>query len=140
MQRKIERQAKAVLHIRQCGQAGGSKRDTVIAALAADDLFLFRLADGGMVIPDHLDGRVVGFGAGITEKRLVEAVRRNRDQLFGKIDGRIDCLARKGMIVRQLFHLRRCCLDQFFFSPNPNEVHHNPLTPSIYSLPSESLT
>ena len=68
MQRKIERRPKPSCARRTV--IGGSKRDAMITALAADDLFLFRLADGGMVIPDHLVSRVVN-RAGITEKRLV---------------------------------------------------------------------
>ena len=91
----------------QPGQAGRRDGDAVIAALAADDLLLVRLADGVVVVPDQLDRLVVGLRAGVGEQHLREPLRRDLQQRLGQLDGRLVRAAAEDLRIGQPLHLPR---------------------------------
>ncbi len=67
--------------------------------------FFFGRPDGVVVIPDELDLRVVGIGAGVAEEHAGRRERRHSHELVGQQDRRLMALAGKEMRKRQLLDL-----------------------------------
>jgi hypothetical protein len=88
VQHAVQRQIEVAVVGHQSAQAGRGDGHAVVRALARDDLLLARLADGVVVVPDQLDGRVVGLGARVREEHLGHGHRCEREQLLGQRDHR----------------------------------------------------
>jgi len=82
MQDAVDGQIEVLMVGHQPAEAGRSHRHAVIGPLARDDLFLLRLADGIVVVPDHLHGRVVGLRARIGKEHAGHG-HRGLCQQFG---------------------------------------------------------
>ena len=81
-----QRQVELRVHVGQAGQAGGGERHAVVGVGAPDHDLLLRLAMQLPEIPDQLDHRVVGLGAGVREEHPVEP-GRDRRQPRRQLDG-----------------------------------------------------
>src|SRR6185312_690712 len=107
-----DRQVEVAVIVRQAGEARGRDRDAVVALVTRDQLFLFRPADGVVVVPDDLDGGVVRLGAGIVEKYLRHRHGQQLEHALGQVDGGLMTLAVEDMVVGETLHLRLGGVDQ----------------------------
>jgi hypothetical protein len=69
-----ERQTALLVHALHAAEAGGDHRRSVIAAAPADELVAVRLALELPEMADEADDRVIGFGTGIDEEDMLEAL------------------------------------------------------------------
>ena len=86
----------------------------MIALVARDDLLLLRPVECIVVKPHELDHVVVCFGTRVGKPNFRHRHRRQRQQLFRQVDSRHVRAVEKGVVGRQLAHLRDCCIDQTF--------------------------
>ena len=107
-----DRQIEGAVIVGQSREAGRGDGDPMIATLARDQLFLLRLAQRVGAVPQHLDHRVIGLGAGIGEERLRHLHRRHRHQLFGQLDRRPVRAVGEIVVKGQAAHLRLGGADQ----------------------------
>ncbi len=114
VQEPRQRHVEAAMVGCQTGQRGGPDRDAVIALHPADDLLLGWPAQCVVQIPDHLDGGVVGLGAGVGEEHLAHRHRRALDQHLRQVDHRFVRFGGEPVVERQLTHLRDGGLNQAF--------------------------
>ena len=76
--------------------------------------FFCRPAQGVVEVPDHLDGGVVGLGAGVGEEHLAHGHRRAGDQHLREVDHRLVRFGGERVVERQLAHLGGGGLHQAF--------------------------
>ncbi len=95
------RQVKVLVVGGQAGQAGGRHRHAVVAPLARQDLFLGGFANGVVVVPDDLDGRVIGFRARIGKEDLGHRCRGQLDQPVRQLGNRRVGAVVEGVVVGQ---------------------------------------
>ena len=85
VQETVERQVEVAVVGVEPAEAGGGHRHPVVGPLAGDDLFLGRLADGVVVVPDHLHRAVVGLGTRVGEEHPRHRHRCQGQQAFGQL-------------------------------------------------------
>ena len=105
VQERRQRHVEHLVKRRQTREPRGGERRAVIALEARDDFLFLRPPDGVVVIPDELDLRVVGIGAGVAEEHAGCRERRHSHELVGQQDSRLMSLAGKEMRKRQLLDL-----------------------------------
>ena len=96
-----QRQVEVRVHAREAGEPAGHDRDTVVAAVARDDLLLLGAAEDVVVVPDDLDLGVVRVGARAAEEDLRHPGRCERDQPLGEERRRFRAHRRERVVVAE---------------------------------------
>ena len=97
-----QREIEVRVHAREAGEPAGHDRDTVVAAMARDDLLLLGPAEDVVVVPDDLDLGVVRVRARAAEEDLRHPRRRERDQPLGEERGRFRAHRGERVVVAEL--------------------------------------
>jgi len=108
----VYRQVKVLVVGRQAAEAGRRHRHAVVGALARQDLLLAGLADGVVVVPDHLHRAVVGFRARVGEEHPGHGHRCQGQQLLGQLRHRRVGAVVEGVVVGQGLQGLGACRDQ----------------------------
>ena len=100
----------------------------MVAADAGDDLLLFRLADGVVVVPHQLDLGVVGVAAGQAVEHAARVEGHHAFELLGEFNARLMGLAAEELRVAERSQLGLGDLGQFLLTvaeggaPQPGEA------------------
>ena len=101
----FEVRIQVLVHVRHSAQACGENRGSVVGAAPGHDLALGGLAQGLVIAPGHLDGRLVGLGPRAGEKHLLQRPRGDLDQLLRQLDQLVVAASPEGMAVGQVLQL-----------------------------------
>jgi hypothetical protein len=109
----LDRQVEVGVHRRQAGQGARGDGDAVIGLDAADDLLLFGLPAGVVVVPGELHLHVVGLRAAGAEQHLRGRAGGQLLELLRQLDDVVVRLAGEDVGERQFAHLLGGRVDQF---------------------------
>ncbi len=119
--RKIRHVAGLPMHVRHAAGGSAEGGGAVIAIFAADDDALVGFAEGLPEHAGHAQRRVHSFGAGAGEKRVFQSGGGKAREALGKCRRRLGRGFEKGVVIRQLGHLRGRGGDQF--RPAVADIH-----------------